>query len=47
MTLSLGRLMFIAILLSILVMSGIFAMDVYASLQDVGQQYATPESSSL
>jgi hypothetical protein len=41
MTLSLGRLMFVAILLSILVMSGIFAMDVYASLQDVGQQYTT------
>ena len=41
MTLSLGRIMFIATLLSILVMSSIFAMDVYASLQDVGQQYTT------
>jgi thiol:disulfide interchange protein len=45
MTLSLGRLIFIAILLSILAMSGIFAMDVYASLQDVAHQY--PSSSSL
>ena len=41
MTLSLGRLIFIASVLSILVMSSIFAMDVYASLQDVGHQYTT------
>jgi hypothetical protein len=41
MTLSLGRLIFIATVLSILVMSSIFVMDVYANLQDVGQQYTT------
>lgn len=42
MTLSLGRIIFIAMFLAILAMGGIFAMDVYASLQDIGQQYATP-----
>ena len=42
MTLSLGRLMFVVIVLAILAMGSIFAMDVYASLQDVGHQY-TPK----
>ena len=41
-TLSLGRILAIAIVLSILAITGIFAMDVYASLNTVGQQYATP-----
>ena len=41
-TLSLGRILTIATVLSILAITGIFAMDVYASLHDVGQQYATP-----
>lgn len=41
MTLSLGRLMFVVILLTILAMGSIFAMDVYASLHDVGHQYTS------
>ena len=44
MTLSLGRLIFIVTVMSILMMGSIFAMDVYANLQDVGQQYATSSS---
>jgi hypothetical protein len=45
MTLSLGRLIFVATLLSIIAISCIMAMDVYASLQDVAHQY--PSNSSL
>jgi hypothetical protein len=41
MTLSLGRLIAIATVLSIFLITGIFAMDVYANLQDIGQQYST------
>lgn len=44
MTISLGRLIFIVIMLSILAIGTIFAMDMLSGLNDLGQQYAAPRS---